>query len=244
MSGHSKWAKTHRQKQATDAKKGMAFTKIANLITIASREGGGDINANFKLRLLAEKARAANMPKENVERAIKRGTGEGADGKVFEEVTYEIFGPSGTKFIVEALTDNKNRTVGEIKTILNKNGGQLGALNSVSWIFNRLGVSSLEADQLKDKNHDDLELVLIDAGAQDIEKNEDGWEIRTAPENLNQIVVALKSANLEPKESSIVYLPKEIMSVTDEDGQNQIDKFYNLLDDLDDVTNVYTNADW
>ena len=132
MSGHSKWATTHRQKEAADAKKGAIFTKLANLITIAARESGGDTESNFKLRLAVDKARAANMPKDNVERAIKKGTGEGSGSSNFEQLTYEIFGPDGTAFIVEAVTDNRNRTIGEVKAVVNKNGGQMAGPNSVA----------------------------------------------------------------------------------------------------------------
>ena len=152
MSGHSKWATTHRQKEVADAKKGAIFTKLANLITIASREAGGDTESNFKLRLAVDKARAANMPKDNVERAIKKGTGEGGGGTNFEQLTYEIFGPEGTAFIAEAITDNRNRTIGEVKAVVNKNGGQMAGPNSVAWMFTRRGFATIDLEQIKNKN--------------------------------------------------------------------------------------------
>lgn len=244
MSGHSKWATTHRQKSAADAKKGAVFTKIANLITMAARQGGGDIDANFTLRLAVDKAKAANMPKDNVERAIKRGTGEGGEGKNFEEVTYEIFGPAGSVFIAEAITDNKNRTVSDLKALLNRNGGQLGALNSVSWMFERKGVIIIDSAALAGKNQDELELSLIDAGADDITKEADAWEIQTAPDKLNTVIVALKNEGLEAKESGLQYLAKNEASISNPEDQARVENFYNLLDDLDDINAVYTNANW
>ena len=244
MSGHSKWATTHRQKSAADAKKGAVFTKIANLIIMAAKQGGGDPEANFTLRLAVDKAKAANMPKDNIERAIKRGTGEGGEGKNFEEVTYEIFGPAGSVFIAEAITDNKNRTVSDLKAILNRNGGQLGALNSVSWMFERKGVIILDAAALAGKNQDNLELALIDAGADDIIKESEIWEIHTAPDKLNSVIVALKSEGLEAKESGLQYLSKNDATIGDQEEQRKVENFYNLLYDLDDVNAVYTNANW
>ena len=244
MSGHSKWATTHRQKSAADAKKGAVFTKIANLIIMAAKQGGGDPEANFSLRLAVDKAKAANMPKDNIERAIKRGTGEGGEGKNFEEVTYEIFGPAGSVFIAEAITDNKNRTVSDLKAILNRNGGQLGALNSVSWMFERKGVIVLDTAALAGKDQDDIELTLIDAGADDIIKENEVWEIQTAPDKLNAVIVALKKENLEAKESGLQYLSKNDVIIGDLEEQRKLENFYNLLDDLDDVNSVYTNANW
>lgn len=244
MSGHSKWATTHRQKSAADAKRGAAFTKLANLITIAARESGGDLDSNFKLRLAVEKARAANMPKDNIDRAIKRGTGENSEGKNFESVTYEIFGPGGSTFIAEAITDNKNRTVADLKAILNKNGGQLAGLNSVTWMFERQGVIAVETSKTANLDADELELSLIDAGASEVIKENDFWEIHTAPEQLNNALQTLKSFNLEPKESGLEYLPKDELIISDPQTQEKVERLYNLLDDMDDINAVYTNANW
>ncbi len=244
MSGHSKWATTHRQKSATDAKRGAAFTKIANLLTLAAREGGGDINSNFKLRLAVDKARAANMPKDNIDRAIKRGAGAGSDGKTFEGVTYEIIGPAGAVYIAEAVTDNKNRTVSDLKAILNKNGGQLGAANSCAWMFNRLGVIRISASKLAGSNNDELELNLIDAGAADIIRESDIWEIRTAPDQLNNVIMALKNTGITADESGIEYLAKTEVAITEPELQQKVENLYQLLDEMDDISAVYANTNW
>jgi YebC/PmpR family DNA-binding regulatory protein len=244
MSGHSKWATTHRQKSAADAKKGAAFTKIANLITIAAKQGGGDLEANFALRLAYDKARAANMPKDNIDRAIRHGTGEGGEGKNFEEVTYEIFGPAGSVFIIEAITDNKNRTVSDLKALLNRHDGQFGALNSVAWMFDRKGVIAIETSQLAGKDLDELELAIIDAGADDIAKDDEIWEITTVPDQLNAVLTAIKGMSLETKESGLQYLSKNDVNISDSEDQRKVENLYNLLDDIDDVNSVYTNANW
>jgi YebC/PmpR family DNA-binding regulatory protein len=240
MSGHSKWATNFRQKSAQDAKRGAAFTKLANLITVAARESGGDPESNFKLRLAVDKARGANMPKDNIERAIKKGTGAGKDGAAFEEITYEIIGPHGTGFIAEAVTDNKNRTVADLKSILNKHNAQLGSSNSVAWNFNRVGLIILENNKLDD----DSELSIIDAGAEDIIKDDDVWQVTTLPEKLMALNNDLKRAGFIIKEASLSYLPKEEVTITDSEAQEKIEKLYNLIDDMGDVSNVYTNANW
>jgi len=241
MSGHSKWAKVHRQKTATDAKKGAIFTKLGNLITVAAKEGGGDLNSNFKLRLAVEKARIANMPKDNIERAIKRGTGAGGDKLILEEITYEGFGPAGTTFVVETITDNKNRTVSEIKTAFSKNGGQLAGPNSVLWQFERNGLIYITSDQLRNKDLDQLELDLIDAGAQDIKKVTDEWEIVTAPDHLQIVEKSIKSLGFNINESVLGYRAKEEITITDEIILEKINKLYSAIEDVDDVSNIYTN---
>ncbi|MFA5029824.1 MAG: YebC/PmpR family DNA-binding transcriptional regulator [Patescibacteria group bacterium] len=244
MSGHSKWATTHRQKSAQDAKRGAIFTKLANLITIATKEGGSDTNSNFKLRLAIDKAREANMPKDNIERAISRGAGLTSGDSALEEVTYEIFGPGGSAFIVEAITDNKNRTVAQLKNILNKNGGQLGAPNSVLWMFERCGLLVVGLDQLSNKKPDELELQFIDLGALDITKNDADWEIYTASQELLKINEALKKLGINPAESGLVYAPKDKLIVSDSEMQNKISQLYDALSDYDEISNVYTNASW
>lgn len=243
MSGHSKWATTHRQKSAADAKKGAAFTKIANLIIIAAKQGGGDPESNFKLRLAIDKARAANMPKDNIERAIKRGTGEASDGKAFEEVTYELFGPEGSAFIVEGVTDNKNRTITEVKTVASKNGGQMAGQNAVAWMFDRLAFATVTADSLSGKELDELELVLIDAGANDISKDGD-WEITAPTDKLQSILDTLRANGIEATDSGLGYFPKDELKIDSPEAQEKIERFYSLLDDIDDVNNVHTNASW
>lgn len=240
MSGHSKWATTHRQKEIADAKKGAIFTKIANLIVMAVRESGSDIEANFKLRLAIEKARSANMPKDNVQRAIDKGSGVNKEGVRFEEISYEIVGPNGVVFIAQALTDNKNRTVSDLKAILNKNGAQLGSANSVTWKFEYRGVILIASENLNDES----ELIIIDAGADDIIKDKDEWRIITTPENLMSVVDNLKTNKIEIKESSLNYLPKDELIITDPEDQEKINRLYDLIGELDDITNIYTNANW
>lgn len=240
MSGHSKWATTHRQKSAADAKKGAVFTKIANLLTVAAREGGGDLESNFKLRLAFDKARAANMPKDNIQRAIDKGTGNSKDGANFEETVYEVVGPAGSGFVVEAITDNRNRTVADLKAILNKNGGQLGSTNSVAWMFERKGQIIVNAVGLDDNK----ELEIIDSGADDIDKGEDEWVVYTAVEQLNAVSKVLKEKGIEIKEAGLVYSAKDQLNISNQEDQEKIERLYNLIDDMDDVSNVYTNANW
>ena len=240
MSGHSKWATSHRQKEIADSKKGAVFTKLANLIVMAAREGGADPDSNFKLRIAVDKARAANMPKDNIERAIKKGVGGDKAGANFEEVIYEIIGPLGVGYIVEAVTDNKNRTVGEIKAITNKNGAQLGSANSVAWNFRRQGIIIIAGENL----NEEAELKIIDLGAEDIEQSKTEWQIFTAPENLMTVAKKLKDAGFKVREAYLAYLPKEELAISDAEEKERIEKLCSLFDDLDDVTNVYTNAVW
>lgn len=239
MSGHSKWATSHHKKELADAKKGAVFTKLAALITVAAREGGDDLDANFKLRLAVDKGREANMPKENIERAIKKGTGASKDGVNFEEITYEIIGPQGIGYIAEAVTDNKNRTVGDLKAVVNKYGGQLGSTNSVAWNFRRCGIITISGDLT-----DETELQLIDAGAQDIEKSDHAWQVITQPAELMIIASELKKIGLKVDDASLAYLPNEETKISDLAEQEKIERLFNLIDDLEDITNVYTNATW
>ena len=244
MSGHSKWATTFRTKSAADAKRGAIFTKLGNLITIAARQGGGDLDANFSLRLVVEKARAANMPKENIERAIKRGTGQGSEGAVLDQILYEIIGPAGTVFVADGVTDNKNRTVSELKAILNRNNGQLGSANSALWMFSRKGMIIIDKQEIAGKDADELELSIIDAGAEDIIQEDEDWIIYTLPENLQKTQQSLKGLGLSAKESTLTYVPKDEMQIEDKEIQERIEKLFSALDNLDDINNVYTNASW
>ncbi len=243
MSGHSKWATTHRKKEAIDAKKGAVFTKLANLISLAAK-GGDDLENNFQLRLAVEKARAANMPKDNIERAIKRGGGDLTGANALEEVAYEIIGPAGSVFIAEAITDNKNRLVANLKAVLNKNTGRLGSSNGVLRLFNRKGIITISLEPPNDKISDELELKIIDAGAEDIEKNNGEWEIYTQTENRQKVEQNLKALGLNIKESGLTYIAKNDLKINHPETREKIEKLYLALDELDDINNIYTNARW
>ncbi len=242
MSGHSKWHNIQAKKGKADKMRSNIFTKVARMITVAAQQGGGDPETNFSLRLAIDKAKAANMPKDNIERAIKRGTGEDSDGVTLQEVLYEGFGPAGSTLLIDALTDNPNRTVSEVKNVLTKNGGSMGGAGSVKWMFNRLGVVRLdEGQKAKIKNQkSELELELIDAGAEDIIDNEFGLEIRCAVENFQKVLEVIKKYNLEPDESGLEWVAKESVSLSNEDSE-KVEKLYEALDELDDVREVYTN---
>ncbi len=235
MSGHSKWATTRRAKAVVDAKRAASFTKVAHLITLAAREKGGDPDKNFSLRLAMEKARAVNMPKENIERSIKRGTGD-LEGETLEEITYEGFGPSGVAFIIQTLTNNRNRSVSEIKHLLSKNGGNLGSANSVLWMFEKRGTLGISREACTD----DLELALIENGAQDILKDEDGVTITTTPEDFQKVKEFLDGQKIEMAFAEIELAPKEHVA-TDDATREKIEHLAGALEEHDDVTAVSTN---
>lgn len=234
MSGHSKWATIKRAKAITDAKRGAVFTKLGNLITIAAREKGGDPNANFSLRMAIEKAKAANMPKENIERSIKRGTGELA-GEQIEELIYEGFGPIKSQFIVKSLTDNKNRSAANIRHLFTKDGGSLG---SVIWNFEQKGVIRISDIGYRIS---DIELDLIDAGVQDVLKEEEGITLFTKIEDLQKVKKFLEDKQIKTETADIEYVARETQSVKGEDKE-KIDKFIQELEDSEDVADYYTNV--
>jgi len=240
MSGHSKWATTKRAKAVTDAKRANLFTKLNRAITVAAREKGSDPDTNFSLRLAIEKAKSANVPKDNIERAIKRGTGEIKGEAAIEELIYEGFGPGGTALIIKCLSDNKNRTASEIKHILSAHGGSLGAPNSVMWQFVQKGVIRIEKEKLEGKNPDELELQLIDLGAQDIGQEEDSWIIYTRTEDLQKVSNNLKTLGLESDFSEIEYVPKEKISLSAELKQKN-QALFDALDEAEDVDDYFTN---
>lgn len=241
MSGHSKWATTHRHKAAIDAKRGAIFTKLGNAITIAARAGGSDPEANFQLRLAVDKARAANMPKDNIERAIKRGAGSNDGSIQLEEIVYEIIGPAGVGFIVETITDNRNRTVGTIKALANKAGGQLSGPNSVAWMFERRGFLTLGRVHLSD---DELQLSAIDAGAIDIEHDDGVWQVVTSPHDLQSVRQKLQQQNIEVDSAELRYSATTSQTISEPHVREQIERLYDALDSDDDVTTIYTNANW
>jgi YebC/PmpR family DNA-binding regulatory protein len=238
MSGHSKWATTKRQKAVVDAKRGAIFTKLSNIITIAAREKGGDPGINFVLRMAMDKARGANMPKENIERAIKRGTGEIA-GEQVVELIYEGIGPAKSQFIIKSLTDNKNRSAAEVRHILSKYGGALGA---VLWNFELKGAIMIASEELPVTiSNDEFELELIDAGAEDIIKEEMGITIYTKPENLQKVTQLLESKNIKTETAQIEYVAKEKQEVKEEDKE-KIEKFIEELENSEDIADYYTNT--
>ncbi|MBT4277240.1 YebC/PmpR family DNA-binding transcriptional regulator [Candidatus Falkowbacteria bacterium] len=242
MSGHSKWSTIKRQKGAADQKRGAIFTKMAKNITVAARDGGGDPDTNFKLKVAIDKARSVNTPKDNIERAIKKGTGE-LKGDTIEEIVYEAFGPSNSFFVVEALTDNKNRSVSEIRHIFSKAGGSLGGPNSVMWQFERKGVIRIEDYKNKIKDKDELELELIDFGLEDIIIEENDLIIYTKVENFQKTREELDKKNIIVNYAELEYVPKEEKEITDNKEKEKFQKLFEALDDNDDVNNFYTNAD-
>ncbi len=239
MSGHSKWATIKRAKAANDAKRGNLFTKLANAITVAAKQGGGDAETNFKLRLAIEKAKEANMPKENISRAIKRGTGELA-GQAIEELTYGALLPGQVAVIIKCLSDNKNRTVSEVKTAITKNGGQMTELNAVAWQFDHKGVIKINKDSLADKNQEEIEMAIIDSGAEDYEEDEQEIIIYTQADNLKTVQENLAAKGIKTSSADLEMVAKDKQEVDDE-TLNKVVKILDALDELDDVNTYYTN---
>lgn len=239
MSGHSKWHSIKHKKGAADAKRGKIFTRHANLISIAARSGG-DPEMNPTLRLAIDNAKADNVPNGNIERAIKRGTGEDKDAAQIEEVTYEGYGPGGVAVIVECLTDNKNRSYTNIRTIFGKRGGNLGNSGSVAWMFERRGVITIDAEG---KDADAIELAAIDAGAADLSQDENHIEVYTEPAELGQVLEKLKAGGIETKQAEVKLVPNQWMEINDEEGARKILDFMDALDEDQDVSNISGNFD-
>lgn len=238
MAGHSKWSKIKRQKAATDSKRSKMWARISRDITIAAREGGGQIDMNPRLALAVEKAKSENMPKDNIERAIKRGTGE-IQGEEYEEVTYEGYGPGGVAVLVEALTDNTNRTVADLRHLFSKAGGSLGKAGSVSYLFDRKGVIAVDAE-----GRDELELfeIVAEAGAEDMRQEEDVFVITTPVEQFDAVQSALEAAGTPVVEANLERIPTTTVSMPAE----EVRKMTNLierLEDLQDVQEVYSTLD-
>jgi YebC/PmpR family DNA-binding regulatory protein len=236
MSGHSKWSSIKHQKGAKDAKRGALFTKLARAIQVAAKEGGGDPEGNAALANAIQKAKDQSMPKDNIERAIAKGTGADADAESFETVVYEGYGPGGVAFLVEALTDNRNRTGSEVRHIFTKSGGSLGEPGSVAWQFDKKGVVVVDADRYTE---DDL-MVAIDAGAEDVAQDENVWEIVTAPADLQAVRQALESAGVEIQNAELTMRPSTTIEV-DESGAGKVLRLIEALDDNDDVSAVHAN---
>ncbi len=240
MAGHSKWSKVKRFKGAIDAKRGQIFSKLSKEISIAAKSGGGDPNGNPRLRSAILAARSASMPNDNVERAIKRGTGEGSEAQHFEEIVYEGYAPGGVALIVETATDNKNRTAAEVRSIFSKNHGNLAASGSVSYMFHRKGqivvpCSSIEEDKL-------LELVL-ETGAEELTNDEEVYVVITAPDQLYAVAEALKTAGVIPESQKFTFIPDTTITVLDESVAQQVLRLCDALEDDDDVQNVYSNLE-
>lgn len=238
MAGHSKWANIQHRKKAVDAKRGKIFTQINRVLSVAAREGGGDPDTNPALRLAIEKANAANMPKDNIERAIKKATGD-LDGVTYEELKYEGYAPGGVAVMVECLTDNRNRTVAEVRHAFSKYGGNLGTDGSVAYMFNKIGVLNFAPGT----SEDDVMEVALDAGADDVVSEDDGSiEVITTPEAYADVKTAMEAASLTPENSEIT-MRASVEVELDVEGGEQVLRFLDALEDLDDTQDVYSNAD-
>ena len=238
MSGHSKWHTIKHKKGAADAKRGRIFTRLIKEMTIAARQGGGDVDSNPRLRTVVLKAQAANMPPDNIKRAIRRGTGEG-EGVHYEEFLYEGYGPGGAALLIAAVTDNKNRTVGELRHLLEKHGGNLGATNSVAWMFDRKGYIVVAKDKADEET---LMALALDAGADDLRDDGDSWEVLCAPEKFQGVVDAIKAGKVEPDTAEISMLPQNYVKLEGRTATQMV-KLMDVLDDHDDVQNVWSNFD-
>lgn len=237
MSGHSKWSTIKHKKGAADAKRGALFTKLAKVISIAARDGGGDPEFNFQLRSAIDLARAANVPKDNIERSINRGTGE-IDGGIIEEILYEGYGPSGVAVMVQALTDNRNRTASNIKHIFTKHGGNLGGSGAVQWMFEQKGIVRIEGDEEPDGEQ---QLLLIDAGAEDIEVSDSEIIIRSSGDALTKVRDAAESAGFTVAASDLEWVAKDTVDV-DEDVKGKIEKMFEALDGDEDAHSIFSNV--
>ncbi len=236
MSGHSHWATIRRKKGAADAKRGQVFTRLAREIVIAAREGGGDPSTNYQLQYAIDKARGSNMPKDGIERAIKRGTGESKDGNVYEEVTYEGYALHGVALMISCVTDNRNRAVAEIRHVLNKMGGSMAEAGSVAWQFKRTAYFSFPLDG---QDTDRIFELAVEAGADDVIFNDDTAEIIAPVESFKEISDALKKANIRPEEAELKLVPNNEVELSQE-HTIQVFKLIEALEELDDVHNVYS----
>ena len=238
MSGHSKWHTIKHKKGAADAKRGRVFTRIIKELTVAARAGGGDPDTNPRLRTIVAEAKQVNMPAENIKRAIRRGTGE-EPGVQYEEITYEGYGPGGVALIIEAMTDNKNRTVGEIRHLLTKYGGDLGQSNSVAWMFEKKGYIVIEKAKASE---DTLLSAALDAGADDLRDDGDNWEVVSAPDTFPAVKEAVEKLGIETVSAQVAMLPKNYVSLEGKAAQSML-KLLDLIEDHDDVQHVWSNMD-
>ena len=240
MSGHSKWANIKHKKGKADALRGKITTKISREITIAVRMGGADPTGNMKLKLALSKAKANNIPKDNIQRAIQKGAGA-LEGQSFEEITYEGYGPAGVAMMVSCLTDNRNRTAADVRHVFSKHGGNLGASGCVSYMFQQKGIFAVSAET--GVSEDDLMMIALDAGAEDFNEEEDSFEIITAPDDFSAVREALEKAGIPLVEAQIAMIPQTYVELTDDQAIKDLHRTLDLLDDDDDVTDVWTNWD-
>jgi len=238
MSGHSKWSSIKHKKAATDAKRGKIFTKVIKEITVAARMGGGDLETNPRLRSAVQAAKSENMPKDNIERAIKKGTGE-LEGVNYEEIIYEGYGPGGAAVLVESLTDNKNRTVADIRSIFGKNGGNLGENGCVAWMFDKKGYIAIERSAA---DEDSLMETALEAGAEDIREDNDNYEVISSPGDFEAIKEAIDQASIPYIDAEVTMLPQNTTNLTGKEAEQMV-RLMEMLEDCDDVQKVYTNAD-
>ena len=237
MAGHSKWANIKHKKAANDKKRGKLWSKLIREVTVAAKEGGGDIESNPRLRLAVDKARGANMPSDTVERAIKRGAG-GDDDSNYDEIRYEGYGPGGVAIIVDCMTDNRNRTASEVRHAFTKHGGNLGTDGSVAYMFSKKGIISFESG-----DEDAIMEAALEAGAEDVVTNEDGSiDVLTTPEDFEAVEAAIKAAGLEPGNAEVTYSSDTMAELGEEEAEKLL-RMVDALEDLDDVQEVYTNAD-
>jgi YebC/PmpR family DNA-binding regulatory protein len=241
MSGHSKWHSIKHKKGAADAKRGKIFTRIIKELTVAARAGGGDPDTNPRLRTIIADAKANNMPADNIKRAIRRGTGE-EPGVSYEEANYEAYGPGGAAMIIEVLTDNKNRTAGEIRHLLEKHGGNLAAPNAVAWMFHKKGYIVVEKSKAPGINEDRLMSAILDAGADDLNDDEDNWEVFSTPEAFPAVNEAVKTLGIEPATAKVSMIPQNYVKLEGKAAQQMV-KLMESLEDHDDVQNVSSNFD-
>jgi len=238
MSGHSKWKTNKGKKMAADAKKGATYTKLIKEITVIAREGGGNPDTNSKLRAIMAKAKEANMPSDNVKMAIKRGTGE-LPGVVYESVMYEAYAPGGVAILVDALTDNKNRTTAELRNIMSKKNGNMAGAGSVSWMFTKKGYLLVDKSQAKE---DDLMDIVLEAGAEDMKSDEKNYEIYTAPQDFEKVKQVLEQKGIKFQDAEVTMIPSSTVKVTGGDAK-QVLALIDALEEHDDVQNVYANFD-
>ena len=240
MSGHSKWSSIKHKKGAADAKRGKLFSKLSRAIIVAAKEGGGDPANNLALQNAIEKARSYSMPKDNIERAIARGSGAGADSEAFEQITYEGYGPNGVAIIVEALSDNRNRTAADVRHVFAKNDGNLGGSGAVAWLFERRGIILVDADPA---DEDSVMLAAAEGGADDVVQDGSSFQVTTSPEALSAVRESLEEAGIKIDSAETTMVPKTTIELGDEAAARKTLRLIDELEELDDVNDVYANFD-